>query len=59
MQNNPSKIISNQLAKKLVALGFRRIELVEFETFVVLNDALILLSGQANPTLRTSGNRWA
>ena len=30
LQNNPSRTNSNQLAKKLVALGFRRIELVEF-----------------------------
>ena len=36
MQNNPSKNNSNPLADKLVALGFRRIELVEFETFFLL-----------------------
>ena len=38
MQNNPSRNNSNQLAKKFVALGFRRIELVEFEAFFLLNE---------------------
>ena len=32
------KICSNQLAEKPVALGFRRIELVEFETFFEINE---------------------
>ena len=38
MQNNPCRNNSNQLAKKLVALGFRRIELVEIETFFLLDE---------------------
>ena len=33
MENNPSRNNPNQLAKKLVALGFICIELVELETF--------------------------
>ena len=38
MQNNPPRNKSNQLAKKVVALGFKRIDFVEFETFFLFNE---------------------
>ena len=38
MHNNSSRNNSNQLAKKLVAVGFRHIELVEFDTFFEINE---------------------
>ena len=38
MQNNPSRNNSKQPVKKVVALGLRCIELVEFETFFLLDE---------------------
>ena len=49
----------NQLATKAVALGFRRIELVEFKIIFGIYEAARIFYMVKQILLCTSGNRWA
>ena len=58
-QNNPSRNNLNQPAKVLVAIGFRRIELIEFETFSFKFTSPDLLKGSSEsyPAQAVTGGR--
>ena len=50
---------SKQRAKKIVAHGFKRIELVEFENVFEITEPSRIYFVVKRTLPRTSGNRWA